>query len=314
MRQLWLGRSAGVVAGVAERKSELGAIDPLRIADLKKVFALLHKPRNFKKFAQNFLVDRGVRDVIIETAAIGPEDQVLEIGPGSGVLTQVLVKQAARVVALDIDPYLLEVTRLVCRNAKNLELRLEDVRQINLPELFCQKKAGVPGKYLVVSNLPYYLTGYVLELLTSSTCPPQKIVLTVQREVAERLVALPGQHTLLSISVALFGQAELVRVITRRAFWPAPNVDSAVIKITRHKTPIVTSDTQRQLFRVIKAGFSARRKKLSNALSGGLRVDVKKAADALAQAGLAANARAQELTLEQWLKLAEHLQQLSTAE
>jgi len=158
-----------------------------------------------------------------------------------------------------------------------------------------------------VSNLPYYLTGYILELLTSSTTPPFRAVLTVQLEVAERLTAEAGQHTLLSIMIALFGRVSMVRTITRLSFWPAPKVDSAVILIERHPTPVVPLAEEKWLLRVVKAGFAARRKMLSNALSGGLRKTPGVILAALKAVGLQENARAQELTIEQWAQLSRHL-------
>ncbi|MFO0702853.1 MAG: 16S rRNA (adenine(1518)-N(6)/adenine(1519)-N(6))-dimethyltransferase RsmA [Candidatus Andersenbacteria bacterium] len=292
--------------GAADRRGAnpldtLGPIDPTNVADLKRVFALLRKPRNYKEFAQNFLVDQGARNAVVEAAALHADDEVLEVGPGSGVLTQQLVARARRVVALDIDPYLLEVTRVVCGGAKNLELRLEDVRHVNLPKLFAS------DRYIAASNVPYYLTGYVLELLTSSTRAPRRIVLTVQQEVAERLVAPPGQHTLLSISVATFGRAELVRVVPRTSFWPVPKVDSAIVRIERHATPPVAAAEKKWFLRVVKAGFSARRKKLSNALAGGLHTTTVAAAAALQAVGIQPNTRAQELTLESWAQLSRYL-------
>lgn len=275
----------------------LVGLNPTSIADLKRAFTLLRKPRNFKALAQNFLVDVGARDSIIRAAALQAKDEVLEIGPGSGVLTQQLVKKAGRVVAIDVDPYMLELTRAVCAGARNLELRLQDVRKINLPETFPS------GRYVAVGNLPYYLTGYVLQLLTSSSNAPFRIVLTVQKEVAERLVAKAGDHTLLSISVGMFGKVELIQTLSFRSFWPQPKVDSAVIRIERHAKPLVPEAEQRQFFRVVKAGFSARRKKLSNALAGGLRTTPAAVAAALKETGLGQNARAQELTIEQWATL-----------
>jgi len=288
-----------VAAGAASPRPvpALIGINPTNVADLRRAFALLRKPRNLKALAQNFLVDVGARDAIIRAASLSAEDEVLEIGPGSGVLTQQLVARAARVVAIDVDPYMLELTRAVCAGARNLELKFQDVRKVNLPETF-------PScRYVAVGNLPYYLTGYVLELLTSSSCSPHRIVLTVQKEVADRLVARAGDHTLLSISVGTFGRVELVQTLSFRSFWPQPKVDSAVVRIERHAKPPVPASERRAFFRVVRAGFSARRKKLSNALAGGLRTTPSVVATVLRDAGLGENARAQELTIEQWATL-----------
>jgi 16S rRNA (adenine1518-N6/adenine1519-N6)-dimethyltransferase len=280
--------------------------DPASVEQLREVFAFLRKsqaPGALKKYGQNFLVDRASRDAIIKAAEIGAGDTVLEIGPGSGILTQKLAGVAKKVVAVDIDPYLLEAARLATGNARNVELRLEDVRDINLPKLFCSDAQA--GAYLVVSNVPYYLTGYLLELFTTSTCSPRRMVLTVQKEVAERILAPVGDHTVLSISMAVFGKTTLVRELPKEVFWPQPTIDSAVIRIDRHTQPVIAPADQTKFFRVVKAGFSARRKKLSNALSGGLRISIDEAKKLLASAEIPENARAQELSLEKWSQLSQ---------
>ncbi len=293
-----------------KRSQPLGLIDPTSIDDLRRVFAMLRKPRNFKQFAQNFLIDKKARDEIIAGAHILRGDQVLEIGSGSGVLTQEMVKRAGRVVALDLDPYLLEVTRIVCAGAKNLELRLEDVRNINLPKLFCEREVtrAEDKEYIVVSNVPYYLTGYLLQLFLSSSCPPERMVLTLQKEVAEKILAPLGDYSLLTVSVRVFGEPSLLQIISRESFWPQPNVDSAVLKIERHKKPVVAPKDQKKFFRVVKAGFSARRKKLFNSLSGGLHISIDAAKEALKAAKIDPNVRAQEISIEKWAALSQIVQ------
>ncbi len=280
--------------------------DPLDVSELQRIFAELKKspkPSNLKKFGQNFLVDRATRDAIIEAAQLQSTDTVLEIGPGSGVLTQQLVLRAKRVLAIDIDPYLLEVTRLAAttdgKPAANLELQLQDVRKLNLPKLF----GGI--EYVLVSNVPYYLTGYLLELFTSTSAAPKRMVLTLQKEVAERITAAPDNQSILSISIALFGTAQLVREIPRDAFWPAPEVDSAVIVIERHAVPPVEATRLKQVMRVVKAGFSQRRKKLANALAGGLQLELNEVRAKLTQLGFSENVRAQELSVADWAKLSQ---------
>ncbi|MFO0705054.1 MAG: 16S rRNA (adenine(1518)-N(6)/adenine(1519)-N(6))-dimethyltransferase RsmA [Candidatus Andersenbacteria bacterium] len=291
---------------MSKKPAKLQFTDPTNVAELKRIFGALKKPltpARLKQYGQNFLIDSQARDAIITAAELTPRDVVLEIGPGSGVLTQKLVERAKKVLAIDIDPYLLEVTRLATQkngmDAANLELQLQDVRKINLPKLFPD------GNYVVVSNVPYYLTGYLFELFTSTTVPPKKLLLTIQKEVAERITAGPKDQTTLSIVLALFGTTQIVREVPRDSFWPAPAVDSAVVVIERHTKPIVPADQQQQLLRVVKAGFSARRKKLSNALAGGLRIELEQARGLLAAAGLDQNSRAQELSLTDWAKLSQ---------
>ncbi len=286
-------------------------VNPLDLNDIKEAFKVLKKPRNFKKLGQNFLIDEEVRDQIIEAAGIKANDEVFEIGPGAGVLTTELVKKAKRVVAIDIDPYMLEVARLATGDPDNLELKLEDIRKINLPKIFCKQTEGpdaTGGSYIAVSNLPYLLTGYIFELLLTSKCSPKRIVVMVQKEVAERILAKPGGYSMLTLSVNVFGKPTKVVDVPRDLFWPAPNVDSMVIKIERFKAPLVAAEEQKHFFRIAKAGFSARRKKLANSLSGGLHKDIDEVKEAMIKAEIPENARAQELTVRDWAKLSHILE------
>jgi len=275
--------------------------DPTNIEQLKEVFKRLKKPRNFKKFGQHFLRSKNAVNAIIDAAEISADDIVLEIGPGPGVLTQKMAARAKKIVALDIDPYLLEVTKLATNFAENVETRLQDVRHTNLAKLF--KDEEKCNDYIAVSNLPYYLTGFLIEKLLTSPCSPRRMVLTMQEEVAERILAQPGQLSILAISVAVFGKARLVAKISRRYFWPEPSIDSAVIRIDRYLNPLVPLEEQKRFFRVVKAGFSSRRKKLSNALAGGLHLTPEVVKKALNQAEIDLNARAQELDIEKWALL-----------
>ena len=289
--------------------SDLHFSNPLDVAELKRIFGVLKKPSkesHLREFGQNFLIDGRARDDIIAAAQVTRSDQVLEIGPGSGVLTQQLATRAGRVVALDVDPYLLEVTRLATvqpdgSTPSNVELLLQDVRKVNLPDLFPE------GDYIVVSNIPYYLSGYLFELFTTTKVPPKRLVLTVQKEVAQRVTAGPKDQTILSVVMALFGRASIVREIESGAFWPAPNVDSAVLVIERHATPVVDPAETKQIMRVVKAGFSARRKNLANALAGGLALPIDQTRLLVEQAGFSPTIRAQELSLQDWALLSQKI-------
>jgi len=278
-------------------------LDPTRVVELKRAFALLRKPRNYKKYGQNFLMDRDVRDQIISAADLTKSDTVLEVGPGSGVLTQQLVKQAARVVALDVDPYALELVKHVTGEPKHLELLLQDVRQINLPATFCPD--GERGQYVVVSNPPYLLTGYLFRLLLESSCSPKRIVLTIQKEVADRVLAKPGGWSMLTVTVALFGKVQSIASVPSTAFWPKPKVSSTVIRIDRHAEPVIPPEKMREYLRIVRAGFSARRKKLRNALSGGLQLPIAEIDRLLEEAKISPDLRAQELLIEDWTRLSQ---------
>jgi len=301
-----------VSANAKNKQKPLELADPTDVESLQQLFIALKKPMQpskLKQYGQNFLINSGARDAIIKAAKLEPTDTVLEIGPGSGVLTQKLVERAKRVVAIDIDPYLLEVTRAAAtqngQTAKNLELRLEDVRKINLPGLFGATDGKPAEHYVLVSNVPYYLTGYLLELFTSTSVPPKRMVLTLQKEVAERITARPDDQTILSIAIKLFGTARIECDVLRDAFWPAPAVDSAVLVIERHVKPVIPASETKNLMRVVKAGFSARRKKLANALSGGLHLELDTVRERLTAAGFGVNARAQELSLKDWAKVSQ---------
>jgi 16S rRNA (adenine1518-N6/adenine1519-N6)-dimethyltransferase len=282
------------------------SLDPTSVDQLTQAFAELKKPRDLKKFGQNFLMDRKVLAAVVAASELTNQDHVLEIGSGSGVLTAELVKHAKRVVALEIDPYMIEVTKMAVGEAPNLELRFEDVRKVNLPKLFCEGQQRA-GDYVVVANLPYYLTGYVLELLFSSACSPKRTVLMLQKEVAQRLLATPGDMSVLSVSVQVFGKVSLVTEVLSESFWPQPEVDSAVVRIDRHPSPTIASHERDHFFRVVKAGFSAKRKKLVNALAGGLHLEPDMVQKLLNELKWNPNARAQELSIDQWALLSQKI-------
>lgn len=245
-----------------------------------------------KSYGQNFLVDKDALNAIVASADLAQTDTVLEIGPGLGVLTDELVQYAGRVVAVEADAELAEL--LERRATANLSVIATDALQYDLGQL--------SRGYKVVANLPYYITSLLLRFLLEANNKPTSITVLVQKEVAERIIAKPGQMSVLACSVQYYGKASLVRVVPAASFYPSPKVDSAILHIDIDAQPAFEADTK-QLFRLIKAGFGEKRKMLRNALAGGLAVSTGQAEQMIATAGLKETVRAQELSLDQW----EHL-------
>lgn len=251
------------------------------------------QPYAKKSLGQHWLNDQATLEDICDAAALDGTDTVLEIGPGPGSLTKLLVQEAQKVIAVEYDERFAKAL-LQTVNADNLEVTHEDILKFDLTKL--------PKGYKVVANIPYYLTSNLLRVLSESSNPPETIVLLIQKEVAERVAAKAGDMSLLSVSVQLYYKAELGIKVPAHLFTPAPKVDSQVLVLKRREN-IITDPSPDSLLRVVKAGFSARRKTLLNSLSGGLRLDKSATAQILATAGLSPTMRPQELTLEDWQKL-----------
>lgn len=255
-----------------------------------------------KSFGQNWLRDEFTLDLIVESAAIKTEDVVLEVGPGLGYLTNKLAKQAHKLICVEADQDLIPHLSHQFGAVSNVEIVQSDILKYDLTKL--------PNNYLVVANIPYYLTSYLIRKFLESTNPPARMVLMIQKEVAERIVATPGKMTVLSFSVQYYARAEIIAPVAKELFEPIPKVDSAIIRIARRSKPAFRADTK-QLFRLVKAGFGEKRKMLRNSLAGGLRLDVVRVEELLELAGLEPTARAQELSIEQWEKLYRTMQSQS---
>jgi 16S rRNA (adenine1518-N6/adenine1519-N6)-dimethyltransferase len=247
-----------------------------------------------KSLGQHWLSNPDALETIANLAELNSSDTVLEIGPGAGTLTQVLVEQAREVVAVEFDPELAQA--LPSRvSAKNLRVVNEDILKFDLTTL--------PVNYKVVANIPYYLTSNLLRVLCESTNPPSVIVLLVQKEVAQRVAAGPGKMSLLSVSVQFYCNVELGPIVPAKMFTPPPKVDSQILKLV-YTGPRYKADTKK-FFQLVKAGFSERRKKLRSSLSGGLRIDKDQTDQLLIGSGIDSDLRAQALSLDQWHALYE---------
>ncbi len=259
------------------------------------------RPR--KRLGQHFLQDPHHLARIADAADLSPGDVVLEIGPGTGTLTQVLLQRGATVVAVELDDRL--VALLGERFAGNERFHLLHGDILDLPpDEAITRALGRPHPYKVVANLPYYITSAIIRHLLEAEFPPILLVVTVQEEVGRRMCASPPHMNLLAVSVQFYGRPRIVHRIPRGAFYPVPKVDSAVVRVDVYEEPPVDVPDRKTFFRVVKAGFAQRRKQLVNALAAGLGVSKAAVADLLKAAGIDPRRRAETLTLEEWARLA----------
>lgn len=262
-----------------------------------------------KKFGQNFLIDTHVLEKIIRAAEITKEDFVLEIGPGIGTMTQYLCESAREVVAVEIDSHLIPVLADTLSAYDNVTVMNEDILKVDICKLAQEKNNGRPIK--VVANLPYYITTPIIMELFESHVPIESITVMVQKEVAERMRALPGtkDYGALSLAVAYYAEADIVANVPPNCFMPRPNVGSAVIRLTRHSHPVVEVPDEKLLFKVIRASFNQRRKTLQNGLKNfeGFSYTKEQILSALEAAGLPENVRGETLSLEQFAEIARQL-------
>lgn len=259
-----------------------------------------------KKFGQNFLTDARVLASIAEAAEINPNDTVVEVGPGLGHLTRALAARAGRVIAIELDRGLANKLQDDFAGAANVAIVQGDFLSAPPVEWIRQvtKEAGVlPASFKVVANVPYYITSAILRHLLEAEIKPSVIVLTVQKEVAQRIVAQPPQMSLLAVSAQIFSRPRLVRTIAAGAFYPRPKVDSAVVRLDVYSNPAFASIRPQDFFRVVRAGFGERRKQLRNALAHNLKLAPERVTAALERAHIAPIRRAETLNIAEWIDL-----------
>jgi len=259
-----------------------------------------------KSLGQNFLVDRQALKRIVEAAEVGPEDVILEIGPGLGTLTRCLATRAGWVVAVELDRRLVEVLEQTLADLPNVEVIHGDILELNPADLLERYMASL--RYKVVANLPYYITSAVLRHLLTAQVKPKVMVVTVQLEVAQRITAEPGDMSLLAVSVQFYGRPRIVARIKAGAFYPSPQVDSAVVRIDLGDRPLVEVNDVDGFFEVVRAGFAQRRKQLRNALAAELALPTGEVAQALSRAGVNPKRRAQALSIEEWARVWREIQ------
>jgi 16S rRNA (adenine1518-N6/adenine1519-N6)-dimethyltransferase len=246
-----------------------------------------------KSLGQHWLHDRAILQAMCDAADITSDDTVLEIGPGLGTLTAELVQRAREVIAVEYDAILASSLPTRVR-AKNLTIISGDILEFDLLTL--------PKGYKVAANVPYYITSKIVRLLLESPNPPQTIALLVQKEVAERLAADAGSMSILAVSAQFYADVSLGHIVPAELFTPPPQVDSQIVRL-RYTGPKFTDINPNDFFRVVRAGFSERRKKLRSSLSGGLQLPKNVVDELLRTANIPTEARAQELDLDQWHQL-----------
>lgn len=250
-----------------------------------------------KTLGQNFLHDEAALTQVIEAAQIKPQDTVLEIGPGLGGLTRLLAIQANKVVAVEIDSHLIPILKKVLAEFSNVLLYEGNILSLDIDSL-----VGI-SDYLVVANIPYNITSMLIRHLLESRFPPRRLVLTLQKEVAQRICANPGDMSLLALSVQVYGHPEIIAHISSAAFYPPPQVDSSVLRIDRYPAPLIPPPELGAFFQLIKAGFSQKRKTLRNSLAAGLHLNASSTEAMLKQAQIDPMRRAETLSLTEWHQL-----------
>ncbi len=263
-----------------------------------------------KGLGQNFLTNPFHVQKIVDAADLDPNDTVLEVGPGPGSLTRWLIDSGATVLAVELDAGMINLLTNEFGHKPNFTLLHADILKTDIDQLFDSLPAVTkPTSFKVVANLPYYITSAVIRHLLETTPKPERLVVTVQKEVAQRIVAQPGKMSILAVSVQLYGQPTLVHHIPATAFYPPPKVDSAVVQVDIYpEQPLGISDTD-NFFRVVKAGFSQKRKQLKNSLAGGLNQPMVEIITALEQANIPPTRRAETLSIEEWSCLVKQLPQ-----
>ena len=278
------------------------------LTDVRELHNLLyaHNMRPNKSFGQNFLVDRSVLMSIVDAAEIAESDQILEVGAGTGVLTRELAQRARRIVAVELERDMLALLAKTTQRYTNVELMARNLLFLDPIEVF----GDTP--YKLVANLPYYITAPTFRHFLESGNPPVCIVVMVQHEVAQRIVAGPGDLSLLAISVQFYGRPRIIEQVPARAFYPAPKVDSAILRIDvnpESAQATLTNEERDRFFRVVQAGFSEKRKQLHNSLSRGLHRKDEDVRAWLATATIDPTRRAETLSIEEWMRVWEVIEQ-----
>lgn len=287
-------------------------LDELTV-DLTNVYELrhlliAHGMRPNKAFGQNFLIDRTVLDSIVQAAEITSEDTLLEVGAGTGVLTRELAQQAKRVVAVELERDMLTLLADTTRMYKNVELVARDLLFFNPTDFFGQTA------YKLVANLPYYITAPTFRHFLESANPPRLLVVMVQWEVAQRIIAEPGDLSLLGISIQFYGKPEIIARVPAKAFYPAPKVDSAILRVNVYDHVPLTLAERDRFFKVVKAGFSEKRKQIHNSLTHGLHYKNEQIRLWLQKAQIEASRRAETLSIEEWINLWKAIEEPLVAE
>jgi 16S rRNA (adenine1518-N6/adenine1519-N6)-dimethyltransferase len=251
-----------------------------------------------KRLGQNFLVDDQELQKIIEASDIKKDDQILEIGAGLGNLTRLLSILSREVIAIELDQSLFYILNHVLADFHNVRLIQGDILKLDPAVLFDE------SNFIVVANIPYYITSAIFRHLLENEKRPRRIILTIQEEVAQRICSEEGNMNLLALSVQVYGQPKIVSTIPATAFYPQPIVNSAIIRVDIYPQPIIPLQDLDLFFQLLRAGFSQKRKKLRNSLSAGLGIPIAEAETRLYTAGIDPNQRAESISIDLWKRLA----------
>ena len=275
----------------------MNEIPPLNAAALLK----RHGLRADKSLGQNFLQDPFALEKIVAAAEVQSTDTVLEVGPGLGSLTRYLAASAKEVIAVELDEKLLAPLEAVVAPYPNIRVIHGDILKLSPAELIDA------DDYLVVANIPYYITSAIIRHLLEGARRLRRIILTIQKEVADRICAQPGDLSLLALSVQIYGKPRVAARIPAEAFFPAPKVDSAILSIEIYPQPLIRAEILHTFFKLIKAGFGQKRKTLRNSLSAGLHIAPVTAEELLVKVNIDPKRRAETLSIEEWESLCEEM-------
>ncbi len=265
------------------------------LAEETRAILRAYRVRPKDQLGQNFLIDREALDSIVAAADLRRGDQVLEVGPGIGTLTIALAETGAQVHALELDTEMAHISAERTAGHGNVRVHEGNVLHHDLAEVL-----DVRLPFMVVANIPYYITAPILRLFLEGSYQPTSLILMVQNEVADRLTARPGDMSALAVYTQILARVEIVRRVPASSFLPAPEVDSAVLRLTVHETPPVPRVDHLFMFRVVKAGFSAKRKMIHNSLNHALPNSAEVIEAALASAGIDRSRRAESLSIAEW--------------
>ena len=256
-----------------------------------------------KRLGQHFLIDEEVLQLITSAAELAHTDIILEIGSGLGVLTRELARQAGWVIAIELDSKLAAILKQTLASFDNVTIINEDILHIDPATLLRERFPPATSPYKVVANLPYYITSPVLRHFLEASVKPEIMIVMVQKEVAEAIVAEPGQRSVLSISVQFYGKPRIISFVPAHSFYPAPEVDSAILRIDLYPQPAVAVADKKGFFELVRAGFTASRKQIVNSLAQGTGLPKTEVLALLDSADIAPQRRAETLTLEEWAQL-----------
>jgi 16S rRNA (adenine1518-N6/adenine1519-N6)-dimethyltransferase len=257
-----------------------------------------------KGLGQHFLIDGAYLKHMLTAAEIHPNDIVIEVGPGLGVLTRALAEQRVKIIAIEKDEHLAGLLKTNFQSSPNVTIINRDILEVNLPEVLglIKNPDNNPFQYKVVANLPYYITSPVLRFFLEASHKPDCMVVMVQKEVARQIIAKPGDMSLLSVGIQIYGDPKIVKYVPARAFYPPPEVDSAILRISVYDKPAVDVDIV-SFFTLVRAGFSAARKQIVNPLSHVLDIPKQNILSMLEKADIDPQRRAETLSMEEWGRL-----------